>query len=60
MVDLGECKLPYHAKFSATMESARERIAAFLAASRHEIVIVRNVPEANNTIVSGLTLALGD
>ncbi len=48
------------AKFGELREDARRKLAAYMGASEDEIAIVRNTSEANNIIVGGLELNLGD
>ena len=48
------------AKFNVLREEARQKLAAYMGASEHEIAIVRNTSEANNVIVGGLELKEGD
>lgn len=48
------------AKFAQLTESARARAAAHLGCQPHELAIVRNTSEGNNTVVAGLDLGRGD
>ena len=48
------------AKFAATKDEARSRLAQYVGAGPDEIAITRNTSEGNNIIVNGLDLGAGD
>lgn len=54
------CSFQNRAKYQDLTQKARELIAGFLGADTDEIGFVRNTSEANNTIINGLDLGLGD
>ena len=48
------------AKLEALREASRKAVAEYLGAEAHEIALVRNTSEANNTVVAGVELGPGD
>ena len=56
----GDVSFQSRAKFDNLREEARLKLATLMGATADEIAIVRNTSEANNVIVSGLSLKTGD
>jgi selenocysteine lyase/cysteine desulfurase len=56
----GDCSFNNREKFSALLETSREKVAGQLGVTAEEIALVRNTSEANNIINNGLRLRAGD
>lgn len=55
-----DCSFQNRGKFDGLLEESRRGLAEMLAVGAHEVALVRNTSEANNTVNAGLPLEAGD